>query len=490
MLDVAEIYQRIIHHQQQQTEEQAREEFELRTLDLSFGRVQSDRQIIQRLATDNATLHALALRTNLDFHTRRNLFRFLSSAFTSAERYVSVTSASDLVEKSLELFRSSEFLTDILVRHPDAIRAIADLRQSSPRHQRDSLFPIDESTGSWQGHALQKYLASNTLTYGDKLALLRQHFRRRIFLSGARDVIEARPVFASLADNTFAAEEAISAAFAMSNSSGVAAMALGRLGTHEFDALSDVDLVFVRDPGISSEDALRSVESIMHSLSAYTQEGTVLTVDVQLRPHGSDGPLTTTPDQMGVYLAKEAHAWEGLAYSKLRFIAGDEQVASDALGIKSEIFNRFSQAPGFKPGLLEMRCKLENSDNEQNFKTGPGGLYDIDFISGYLLICHGMTTAEGNARQRIQRLGQAGLLGGEHLQTLLDALDLYRTIEHVARLVTGRVQRSLPVSENARRNVEDLVGRIYSFEIAKGLDDYVATTRTAVRNVFDRVFQS
>jgi glutamate-ammonia-ligase adenylyltransferase len=486
MDDVTAIYERIVHQQQQQTEQQVSEEFELRTLDLSFGRVQSDRQILQRLAADNPALYEIASRADLEPHTRRNLFRFLSSAFTGAERYAAIAEDSQLLEKALVLFRQSELLTDSLVRHPEDIGQMADLRQSSARQQGETLFTPKDAVRANHSDALGQYLASDALSRAEKLALLRRRYRHRMFISGARDVVEARPVFASFADNTVAAEEGIAAAYAMAGVSGLAVLALGRLGTHEFDCLADADLLFVRDKKLRVDKAVRAAEEMMQVLSAYTSEGTVLAVDVRLRPHGNDGDLTITAQQLAAYLEGEAQAWEALTYTKLRFLTGDKGVADSAVAA-TESLRRFATSGDFARGIRDMRTKLERSDDARNLKTGPGGVYDIDFLVGYLLVRQGMRTAEGNTRQRLQKLGQAQLIGAGDIQILLDGLDLWRTLEHVTRLATGRPQKYLPVSESARRSVVELAARIYSQEIAADLDSHVEQTREAVREVFERM---
>jgi [glutamine synthetase] adenylyltransferase / [glutamine synthetase]-adenylyl-L-tyrosine phosphorylase len=489
MDDVSAIYDRIVHQQQQQTEQQVSEEFQLRTLDLSFGRVQSDRQILQRLAPDNPELYAIVSRSDLEPHTRRNLFRFLSSAFTSAERYAAVAANPQLVERSLQLFRQSEFLTDILARHPEDITNLADLRQSSARHASAMLFTADDFVRARHSESLEQYLRSDALDYGGKLTLLRRRFRHRMFLSGARDVLESRPLLASFSDNTIAAEEAISAAFAIAGVPGLAVMALGRLGTQEFDCLSDADLLFIRDQDLPVEDAVRAAEQLMHTLSAYTSEGAVLSVDLRLRPHGNDGELTVTPAQLTAYMNDEAQAWEALTYTKLRRIAGDEPVAAAALEASNASLEIFTTSDTFVRDIREMRGKLERSESGDNFKVGPGGLYDIDFLVGYLLVRYGIRTAAGTTRQRLQTLGHAGLIGREDLQILLDGLDVWRALEHVTRLATGRPQRSLPLAESARRSVVELMGSIVSPEIAGDLDGRVASTRTTVRDVFERVLR-
>ncbi len=482
---VREIYQRIIHQQQQQTEQQVDEDFALRTLDFSFGRVHSDRQILQRLAADNPVLHAIAAQSNLEPHTRRNLFRFLGSALTSAERYAVIAQDPVLVQKAMDLFRQSDFITDLLIRHPDDIVGLNDLRRSSPRHQAASLFIAGNPVLASHSAALEDYLASNALDQRDRLTLLRRRFRHRMLLSGARDVVESRPVFASLADTTIAAEEAISSALAIAGRpTGLAVLALGRLATYDFDLLSDVDLLFLRAPQLDADAANKCVENMVQALSAYTNEGTVLAVDLRLRPHGAEGELTVTPEQFQTYCANEAQPWEGLTYSKLRFIAGNKEIAAQGLAAVEALHQCLSASDGFASSILDMRSRLEHSSESDNLKTGPGGLYDIDFLVSYLLVKHGIRTAEGNTSDRLRKLSHPGLIHPARLQTLLDALELIRTVQHAARLVTGRTGKWLPVSEIARQSTVELASRILGLPGHSDIESVLRRTMDGVRAIF------
>ena len=90
MAAVAEIYNRIIHHQQWQ---QQRDTPEFHLESAEPGRDQTERQMMARLAADSPALHEVLRSAALDASSRRNLFRFLSAAFTSSERYAVVARA-------------------------------------------------------------------------------------------------------------------------------------------------------------------------------------------------------------------------------------------------------------------------------------------------------------------------------------------------------------------------------------------------------------
>ena len=64
------------------------------------------------------------------------------------------------------------------------------------------------------GDAVFAYISNSTANPADKIALLRRHFRHRMFAAGARDIAELRPIYSSFAETTSAAEAAISAVHA------------------------------------------------------------------------------------------------------------------------------------------------------------------------------------------------------------------------------------------------------------------------------------
>ena len=180
-------------------------------------------------------------------------------------------------------------------------------------------------------------------------------------------------------------------------------MALGRLGSREFDLLSDADVVFVADQSINPEVARRAAERTVEFLTAYTRDGTVFPVDARLRPQGREGELVTTPSQLAKYFARDARPWEAISYLRLRFVAGDSAVGELALKSVREGIAGMAERPDFDRGLADMRSRLELSDTAPNSKAWPGGEYDIDFLAGRLQAQHRIW-CQGNLSERVSLL--------------------------------------------------------------------------------------
>ena len=482
---VAGIYQRIIHAEQLHgRQEQSAAEFRLSPGAGESVREHSFQQILDRLAQDAPQLHEIVASRDLTARTRRNLQRFLSSAFTSSERYAAVIHQPAAVEKALRLLAVSDFLTDILVRHPQEIITVAQLSEARAPAAL-ALAGGEQPAGR---DAAFEYIAGVSLPHTEKLALLRQHYRHRVFAAGARDIMESRSVYDSLWETSEIADNAVAAALLMAGApQGFAVLALGRLGTREFDVGSDADLIFVREEQSDPVRAHKTAEQTVGALVAYTSEGTMFAVDTRLRPRGGEGELVITPTTLAAYFEQEAQPWEALSFTKLRFVAGSEELGARTVAAARGHFPRFAADPTFPGAVRAMRAKLERSDEGSNFKVAPGGFYDIDFLCSYLAVMHALEEPGGNIRERLYELAEQGWLSDADCATLDHAAELLRTLEHVVRLVLGRPRKSLPATAHAREMTESLVSRMLGRELPRGLEAELAGLLQAVRAVYQRV---
>ncbi|MFZ0911865.1 MAG: hypothetical protein WBQ76_16705 [Candidatus Korobacteraceae bacterium] len=481
MSAVAEIYQRVIY--QEQSHDHHPPEFQLHP-EIPATPESSYSQMMQRLAVDSPRLREIAGTAELSQHARRNLDRFLSSAGTTSERYGAVLRSPEAVGRALTIFEFSEYLTDILVRHPAEVALLPQIEELSTSGEAE-LFDEGPRSESVVADPVFAYLAQEKVDRSEANAILRRHYRRRVFLSGARDLFQLREVFDSLSENTASAEAAIQAALAIAGApAGLTVMGLGRLGAREFDLLSDADVLFVCDEDRAQEEMRRVAAQVMDALAAYTLDGTVFSVDARLRPHGREGELIITPTQLAAYFQDEAKPWEALTYLKLRHIAGDLEVGNHALEAVRKEIAEIATRPGFDSKLQDVRIRLERSDTAANFKTGPGGSYDLDYLAGSLQARHQLWLA-GNLRERLDLLHEHGLLDPAEYDQLTQSALFLRTLEHLVRLVTGRARKWLPVAEHPHRALQKLLWRVLraddSFDPEMRLSEILRQTRAIYR---------
>ncbi len=135
-----------------------------------------------------------------------------------------------------------------------------------------------------------------------------------------------------------------------------------------------------------------------------------------------------------------------------------------------------------------MRSKLDAADAPQkSFKTSPGAIYDVDFLTAFLLIGHGVADKNGSLRDRIWRCVAAGALHKSDAAILDHAAELLRTVEHVVRLVGGRARKWLPATEHANQVTARLSADILGCKFPDGLEPQLLQTFAAVREIFNRV---
>jgi [glutamine synthetase] adenylyltransferase / [glutamine synthetase]-adenylyl-L-tyrosine phosphorylase len=491
MAAVAEIYQRIIYQQETRGRQQSSgAEFKLLSALEPATAEASSQQILERLASDAPSLYEIANRGELNPQARKNLYRFLGSAFSSSQRYGAVLRNQEAVSRALTLFEASDYLSEILIRHPEEIVTLAELEEAGPRPGGRYLFEKSLGLSEAARDPVFAYLADSRAPYAEKLALLRQHFRHRAFVVGSRDVIESRAVYESFEATTAAAEDVMATAIRLAEAEGLAVMALGRLGSGEFDLLSDADVLFVCGEEGDRAVLTRSAEQMMHALSAYTRDGTVFSLDARLRPRGGEGELLSTPAQLAAYFEHEAQPWEALMYTKMRFLAGSETLGERAAGTLKTLFARFAADAGFAYAVREMRTKLEDAESQgKSFKYSPGAIYDIDFITSFLLVKHDVVNKRGSLRGRLWRCVEVGLLDKSDAAMLDHAAELLRTVEHVTRLVVGRAGKWLPATEQGRKVTQKLTGQILGREFPEGLESELDGTFGRVRAIYERVFR-
>ena len=129
---------------------------------------------------------------------------------------------------------------------------------------------------------------------------------------------------------------------------GFTVIAMGKLGGHELNYSSDVDVLYVCEShegetrpaasgrakakgpaqrGLSNEEYFEILaRELTKALTAQTHEGYVYRVDLRLRAEGSVGQLTRSLDDYAKYYRTRGQVWERLALLKAWPIAGSQEV--------------------------------------------------------------------------------------------------------------------------------------------------------------------
>ena len=167
---------------------------------------------------------------------------------------------------------------------------------------------------------------------------------------------------------------------------------LGKLGSRELSFGSDLDLVFCSSA--PSENINKKARALVRFITTHTSEGYLYDVDFRLRPMGSMGELVPALDFYRKYLRENARTWERLAWTRARFITGEDELRES---LEKEIEGFLFGGPWGereRREVCEMRLKLQDLAKRDrgvvDIKFGIGGMLDGEFLVQYLLIKEGI----------------------------------------------------------------------------------------------------
>ena len=269
-----------------------------------------------------------------------------------------------------------------------------------------------------------------------------------------------------------------------------AILGLGKLGSRELTYASDMDVVFVADPGGKCPRANYDGDAfwtrVSQDLIRVMQEGRLYEIDPRLRPWGDNGPFIANTEALKFYWSQRRELWERMAMLRISPLVGEPQLCEEAVTLIRTA--AFTQPLGVSAGneVRDMRRRLEESVvGRDHVKRGWGGYVDHEFTAQYLSL--GLDPAAmpiGCATETMfVRLAELGRMPAEAVSELTTSLRTLRFIESRMRLAVGKAISSLPTEREARMhlakrcNYPDLT----AFDLALHL------AREAGRRWFDRL---
>ncbi len=285
----------------------------------------------------------------------------------------------------------------------------------------------------------------------------------------------------------------------------IAIAGMGKLGSFELTAGSDIDLILLYDYDDSATESdgakpldatryfTRITQRLIAAFSAPTAEGVLYEVDMRLRPSGNKGPVATRINSFGKYQREEAWTWEHMALSRARLICGDQSLIGEVEGIIADVLQAKRDIAKAAHDVAEMRELIEKEkapENGWDLKLIPGGVIDIEFIAQYLALIapakgveitvNGLTTGVA-----LKALGDK-LMASADLDTCLEAFTLYTELSQLIRLcIDGPFD-----PKEAPAGLIELVCRAGDCPDIKTLEAEVKRLSRAVRKVFQAVVKA
>lgn len=232
-------------------------------------------------------------------------------------------------------------------------------------------------------------------------------------------------------------------------------IAYGKLGGREKTPTSDMDLTFVYDcvedaqasdgdkPLAVSQYFARLSQRLINALSAPTAEGALYEVDMRLRPSGNAGPVATNVEAFKTYQVTKAWTWEHMALTRARVVTGPIDLRQKVQDIIGAVLTTPRAADKLVVDVADMRARMDldrHTDNIWSIKDYRGGLVDVEFITQYLQLLGAPAHPKilsPTTRVALENLKQAQLLDAPTADGLIEALDLWQSLQGLLRLTVA-----------------------------------------------------
>ena len=442
------------------------------------------------------------------------LDRFITAYGARAILFETWTSHPQLFELLLLLFDRSEFLAEMAIRTPDLVDELV----LSGRLGRSKSAPeiLADLRHGWHDE--------------DQRLWLRRYHQAEFMRLGLRSILGLANPEQNFVELTALAEACLQYALeaacrnARLKRCPVAVIGLGKLGGRELTYGSDLDVVFVaKDKAQRQLPKLQKLAvDMMDLLGAQTELGIAFVIDARLRPDGEKGLLVNTLAAYRDYYRHRAQLWEIQALTRSRPVAGDHAVRDQFQAIAAALTDfrepsaldpspsalpkmrrakpkRAPQlasgatsrpacyAPDWKQQIARMRRRIENERTPTGqdalaFKTGHGGLIDVEFVAQTLCLERGWR--EPNTLRALQLAREQQALTASDADDLIENYRELRRLEGILRRWSFEGEAVLPTDPAPFYRVSVRCG----FETPEAFRSAVAKWRNRIREVYEKVF--
>ncbi len=374
---------------------------------------------------------------------------------------------------------------------------------------------FEESLGEPDMRERASAYVAQARTYEDALERARNFAAEERFLiglnllSGRLDPDRAGRAYSALAEGLVGTllkrvEDAFAADHGVVRGGRVAVVAMGKLGSREMTAASDLDLILIYDfPADAGESGgarplgaglyySRLTQRLLAALTAPTRAGKLYQVDMRLRPSGRQGPLATQFSAFALYQRDEAETWEHMALTRARVVAGDARLAAEVTRAVRDILVRKRDAEKIARDVRKMRALIAHEKGDEDpwdLKLVKGGLMDIEFVAQYasLAFAHSRPgILDVSTRKVIDKAGAAEFILAAHAETLIEAHRLYTDATQFMRLAIAGPFDPARAAAGVKRRIAAATGFPDFEAFVAALDEARKRVRQAYEAILDR----
>jgi glutamate-ammonia-ligase adenylyltransferase len=441
----------------------------------------------QLLATILSALLAEVARTADPDQALNHWERLLAGSVTRSSLLQYLQASPKMLGLLCTIFGNSDSLAFALIRDPMLIYWLAEEEVLTTAPTREGMVAsLRQNLGSLKATEL-------------KLDVLRRVRRREMLRIGVRDLLRLATVEETTGSLSDLASVLIHAAYELVDQdltavhgrpmhrqedgtwveTHFAVIGMGKLGAHELNYSSDVDLIYVYESAdgetrkgkgtrqtntqiLSNEEYFELLaRSLTKALAEQTREGAVFRVDLRLRAEGTVGQLARSVEAYARYYAQRGQVWERLALLKAWPIAGSPAVGKAFV----EMVERFVFQPDAEPLtkdralaiIRDVRSVKDRIDEKiavrghqhRNVKLGTGGIREIEFLVQTIQVLIGRMVPgilDRRTAGALLRFCQHQFVNQDDQRRLTEAYWFLRDVEHKLQMMHDLQTHALPDS--------------------------------------------
>ena len=375
------------------------------------------------------------------------------------------------------VFSRSPFVADVCAKHPEWLVELLDFAAPSmPQsyyHQKVSEYVSQAKTEDGLAKALRR---------------CRQFHMAAITFS---DVLNRQSIDASLLQVSSLANALIQQGYTWLYSSlcskhgtpvgshgpmPMYILGMGKLGGHELNFSSDIDLIFTYPEKGETQGGKKSLEhqqfftrlaqKLIQALNKVTVDGQVYRVDMRLRPFGESGPLVLHFDAMEDYYQEQGRHWERFAMVKARVINSDDSSYEAALQaiLTPFTFRRyldFTTLDALRNMKKLIATEIRRRKLNNNIKLGAGGIREVEFFAQSFQLIHGGREPSLQSKSlltTLKALEENEIVENEVVEALKQDYLFLRKVEHTLQQYRDQQTQTLPEDEDQRQALIEVMG--------------------------------
>jgi glutamate-ammonia-ligase adenylyltransferase len=285
--------------------------------------------------------------------------------------------------------------------------------------------------------------------------------------------------------------------------SGLAVIAMGKLGAGELNYSSDIDLILLFDDEIMRSDdpagvqkaMVRLARNLMRTLDEQTKDGFVFRTDLRLRPDPASTPLAVSMRAAETYYESAGQNWERAAMIKARAVAGDKAAGQAFLDYLTPFvwrrnldFAAIEDIHSIKRQIHAFRGGDTIALRGHNIKLGRGGIREIEFFAQTQQLVWGGRDPSVRVAGTCAALGAlaaAGHVAAATAAELAAAYRFLRRVEHRLQMIDDRQTHVLPADDEGFAALATFLGYDAPEVFEAALEKEMRTVEQHYANLFE-----